>query len=188
MAVTNQTKIWTYEDLFDLPDDGRRYEIIDGELYEMTAPNSEHALTIMNLIAVLLPVVSSLGGKLLTAPLDVFFPGANPVQPDLLVLLPARLTSISKRGIEGAPDLVIEVLSPSNSARDRLAKRSLYARGGVSEYWLTSPEAASVEVLGLDGEVYRTHVRAGGDEPVTSLVLPKLAFPASAIFPPVVEG
>ena len=183
MAVTKPSGTWTYDDLFALPDDGRRYEIIDGELYEMPAPNVVRAMVIMNLIAVLLPVVTERSGRLLTAPVDVFTGAANPVQPDLLVLLPDRLDLISARGIEGAPNLVIEVLSPSNSARDRLTKRDVYARGGVPEYWLASPEAASVEVLVRDGDLYRTHVRAGGDELVTSLVLPELSFSASSIFP-----
>jgi len=184
MAVTKPTGSWTYEDLFQLPDDGRRYEIIEGQLYEMPAPGSDHALAVMNLIAVLLPVVTTLGARLLTAPLDVFFPDADPVQPDLLVLMPDRLGLVSNRGIEGAPDLVVEVLSPTNPERDRITKRALYARGGVREYWLVSPEAATVEVLVLDGDAYRTHLRAGGDEPVTSTLLAGLAFRASAAFVP----
>lgn len=183
MAATNQTKFWTYEDLFDLPDDGRRYEIIDGELYEMPAPIFEHALAIARLFALLLPVVARRGGEVLTAPLDVFMRGANPVQPDLIVLLPERFGFINKRGIEGPPDLIVEVLSPSNPQRDRLTKRALYERAGVHEYWLGSPKAASVEVLALDGETFRTHASAGGDELVTSALFPELSFAASAIFP-----
>jgi Uma2 family endonuclease len=76
-------------------------------------------------------------------------------------------------------------LSPSNPEHDRITKRALYARGGVKEYWLVSPEAATVEVLVLDGAAYRTHLRAGGDERVTSTVLPGLSFPAAAAFGPV---
>lgn len=185
MAVTQPvgkpTGGWKYEDLFDLPD-GKRYEIIDGELYEMPAANSDHATVVMNLIAVLLPVVKALGGKIFTAPLDVFFSGANPIQPDVLVLTPDQLGLITKRGIEGAPSLVIEVLSPGNPEHDRITKRALYARGGVREYWIVSPEAAVIEVLALEGGAYRKHVRAGGDELVTSTVLPELSFPASQAF------
>ena len=182
MAVAKPDRGWTYEDLLRLPDDGKRYEIIDGELYEMTAPGSDHAGVVMNIIAVMHPIVTSLGARIFTAPLDVFFPGANPVQPDVLVLLPERLDLISKRGIEGAPDLVVEVLSPSDPGRDRVRKRALYARAGVREYWIVSPEAAIVEVLALHEGEYRTHVRAGGDEPVASTVLPELSFPASRVF------
>ena len=182
MAVTKPAGTWTYEDLLDLPDDGRRYEIVDGELHEMTGPNLDHGSAVMNLIELLLPVVRSLGARLFTAPVDVFFPGANPVEPDLIVLLPDRLALRSKRGIEGAPSLLVEVLSPSNPEWDLITKRALYGRGGVPEYWLVSPEAATVEVLVLAGDLYRTHVRAGGDELVTSPLLPGLSFPASAVF------
>ncbi len=182
MAVTKPAGSWTYEDLFDLPDDGRRYEIIDGELYAMTAPGLDHAAAVMNLIALFLPVVTALGGRIFTAPVDVFFAGANPVEPDILVLLPERLHLISRRGVEGAPNLLIEILSPSNPAHDLVTKRALYSRGGVGEYWLVDPEAATIEVLVLDGDRYRTHVRATGEEPVTSPLLPDLSFPASAAF------
>lgn len=182
MATDTPTKIWTYEDLVALPDDGKRYEIIHGELYEMPAPTLDHAAIIMNLIALLLPTATSVRARLFTAPVDVFLRDGNPVQPDLVLLLVHQLDLRRKRGIEGAPSLIIEVLSPSNAEHDRITKRELYARAGVLEYWLVSPEAATVEVLILDGEIYRTHVRAGVDELVTSPLLPELSFPASAVF------
>lgn len=187
MAMTKAAGTWRYDDLFSLPVE-KRYEIIDGELYEMPAPGSDHAITIMNLIVSLLPAVSAAGARLLTAPIDVFFPGANPVQPDLLLLLPDRLHLVSKRGIEGAPDLLIEILSPSNPMHDRVRKRALYARGGVREYWIVSPEAATIEVLVLDGDLYRVHLRAGGEESGTSTVLPTVSFPAAAAFASPVAG
>jgi Uma2 family endonuclease len=183
MTARLQTKYWTYEDLFDLPDDGRRYEIIEGVLYEMPAPNMEHAELISNLILrVLWPVVEPIGGRVYTAPLDVFLRGANPVQPDVFVLLPEQFGHKSKRGVEGPPALIVEVLSPSNPEHDRATKRLLYARAGVPEYWLVSPETATVEVLVLDGDSYRTHARVAGDELLTSPTLPALACPASVVF------
>jgi Uma2 family endonuclease len=142
----------------------------------------------VNFALLFAPVLRALGARLFTAPTDVFFAGANPVQPDLLVLLPDRLGLISKRGIEGAPNLLVEILSPSNPEHDRITKRALYARGGVDEYWLVSPEAASIEVLVLDSGSYRTHVRAAGDEPVSSIVLPDLTFPVSVVFSPSLAG
>jgi Uma2 family endonuclease len=181
MATTTPARTWTYDDLFGLPE-GKRYEIIGGALYEMPAPSLDHAATVMNLIALLLPVVTSLGGRIFTAPVDVFVADGQPVQPDIMVLLPRSLGLMSKRGLEGAPDLLVEILSPSNPEHDRIRKRALYARGRVPEYWLVSPEAATIEVLVLEGDVYRTLVRAGGDEPVRSVVLPELSFLASAVF------
>lgn len=182
MAVMKPAGEWTYEDLFKLVDNGKHFEIIAGELYEMPPPGSDHVRVIMNLIKLLLPVVERLGGELRTAPQGVFFPDADPVEPDLLLLMPEQRHLISKRGVEGAPALVIEVLSPSNPEHDRITKRAVYARGGVREYWLVSPEAATIEVLALEGGAYRTHLRAGEDEPVTSTVLPDLTFPASMAF------
>lgn len=182
MSIRKQPKYWTYDDLFDLPED-KRYEIIEGVLYELPAANSAHAVIIMNLIVkVLSPVIFALGGQLLTAPLDVFLRGGNPVQPDLLVLLPDQLGMISERGIEGVPALLVEVLSPSNSRHDLVTKRALYARAGVRKYWIVSPEAMIIEILTLDGEVYRTHARLAGDEPITSVLFPAIATPTSAIF------
>jgi Uma2 family endonuclease len=74
MALTKPAGTWTYEDLFSLPDDGTRYEIIEGELHAMPSPSWDHATTIMNLIGLLLPVISAIGGRIATAPLDVFSP------------------------------------------------------------------------------------------------------------------
>ena len=183
MAAT-QSKHWKYDDLFELPDDGRtRYEIIDGHLYELPVPWTAHALTISELLFLFMPAVSALGGTLLTGPLDVFFPGADPVEPDIIVLSPDRLNLVSDRGIECAPDLLVEVLCHVGPEHDRVTKRALYALGGVPEFWLVSPEAATIEVLVLAGGAYRTHLRAAGTELVTSPCLPDLSFPASAAFP-----
>jgi Uma2 family endonuclease len=182
MVTTAPTKTWTYEDLFLLPDDGKRYEIIDGELFEMPAPNPDHAIAIANLMLLVSPLVRALGGLVITAPVDVFLKDANPVQPDIVVLFADRLRLLSSRGLEGAPNALMEVLSPSTAGHDRFRKRTLYARGGVDEYWLVSPEAGIIEVLVREGDDYRLLVRAGGDEIVQSAVLPELSFPAAAVF------
>ena len=183
MATQQQPKYWTYDDLLDLPDEGKRYEIIEGELYEMPSPSMAHGDLIANLLhRILWPVVEPLGGRVYTAPIDVFMLDANPVQPDIFVLLPEQFGLKSKRGVEGAPALVVEVLSPSNPEHDRIVKRALYARAGVPEYWIVSPEAAIVEILILDGTVYRTHARIAGDEPLASPTFPTLTVAASAVF------
>jgi Uma2 family endonuclease len=182
MAITKPAGTWTYEDLFSLPDNGRRYEVIEGELYEKPAPSWDYAVTIMNLILMLAPVVQALGGRVLTAPLDVFFEGADPVQPDIVVLLPESAASGAGRGVEGAPDLLIEVLSPSNRGHDVLTKRALYARAGVREYWIVDPESRVVEVLTLDRDAFHTVQRASGDDPVISSLLEEATIPAAVIF------
>src|SRR5688572_26067384 len=92
---------WTYEDLSALPEDGRRFEIIEGELYEMPSPSWAHASVVANLILMLIPIVDKLGGRWRTAPLDVFFQGADPVQPDIVVLLPESRAHPIERGVNG---------------------------------------------------------------------------------------
>ncbi len=163
MAVAKAPGTWTYEDLFSLPDDGKRYEIIEGELYEMPAPSWDHSTVVMNLIALLLPIVSTMRGRLRTAPLDVFFPGADPVQPDILAILPGSRAGGQGRGVEGPPDLMVEVLSPSNRGHDLLTKRALYARAGVREYWIVDPMARSVEILTLDRDAFHSAGAVSGE-------------------------
>ncbi|HEU5434498.1 MAG TPA: Uma2 family endonuclease [Thermomicrobiales bacterium] len=173
---------WRYEDLLALPDDGRRYEIIEGELFEMPAPSWAHAIVIANLILLIGPIVRALGGQIATAPLDVFFPGADPVQPDILEVLPDGKARPSRRGLEGQPDLVIEVLSPSNREHDLLTKRALYARAGVREYWLIDPDARRIGVLALDRDAFHLVQSATGDDVAVSALLAGAELPAAAIF------
>ena len=182
MAQTKPAGTWTYTDLVALPDDGRRYEIIEGELYEMPAPSWAHATVIANLISALVPLVVMLGGRWRTAPLDVFFLGADPVQPDIIVLLPESQAHPTERGVEGAPDLLIEVLSPSNRGHDLLTKRALYARAGVREYWLVDPEARTIEILALDRDAFHLVIAASGAETPVSPLLGPLPTTSAALF------
>jgi Uma2 family endonuclease len=182
MAVTKPAGTWTYEDLFALPDDGQRYEIIEGDLYQMPSPTSAHGVTIRNLMLLFGPVIEVLHGWLLTAPLDVFFAGADPVQPDIVVLLPNGNARVVARGVEGPPDLLIEVLSPSNRGRDLLTKRALYARAGVREYWIVDPTNRTVELLNLDRDAFHTMQVASGDEAIFSPLLGGTTFPLPAVF------
>ncbi len=173
---------WTYEDLFSLPDDGRRYEIIEGELYEMPSANWNHGVTISTLMRLLAPIIEELGGELVTAPVDVFFPGANPVIPDIIVLLPGSAAVPVLRGVEGPPDLLIEVISPSNPGHDRLTKRALYARAGVREYWLVDPSTRTIELLALGRDAFHTLETLSGDGVLISPVLGGAVFPLAAVF------
>jgi Uma2 family endonuclease len=183
MVTQPHPKFWTYDDLCRLPDDGKRYEIIAGELYTMPSPNMQHGEIVANLLhRVFWPVVEPLGGRVYTAPIDLFLLDTGPVQPDVFVLLADQSSLKTARGVEGPPALIVEVLSPSNPERDRIVKRALYARAGVPEYWLVSPEAAIVEVLTLVAGQYQTHCRVAGDEPLTSPTFPRLHLPTSTVF------
>ncbi|HEU5434334.1 MAG TPA: Uma2 family endonuclease [Thermomicrobiales bacterium] len=182
MALTKPTGAWTYDDLLRFPDDGKRYEIIEGTLYEMPSPLLVHAQVIANLMFFLGALVRSLDGRLFTAPLDVFVPGGDPVQPDVIVILPGGAAKPVRRGIEGPPDLAIEVLSPSNRGHDRLTKRALYATAGVREYWIVDPEARTVEVLALHLDAFHAVQTAAGDDRIESSLLPALDLAATDVF------
>jgi Uma2 family endonuclease len=173
---------WTYEDLFALPDDGTRYEIIEGELYEMPAPNLDHATVMANLITVLIPLVTGLGGRWYTAPVDVFFRGADPVQPDFLAILPGWQGTLAKRGPQGTPDLLVEVLSPSNRVHDLLTKRALYTRAGVRDYWIVDPENRTLEILALGQDTVVEGIVLSGDVVPVSPILGPLPIPAKELF------
>ena len=182
MTLTRPVSGWTFADLQTLPQSSTRYEIIEGELYEMPPPASAHAVTVLNLLQILGPIVAALRGWLLTAPLGVFITGADPVEPDVVVLLPGGKGRLAARGVEGPPDLVIEVLSPSNRGHDLLTKRALYGRGGVREYWIVDPDTRTIEILALDRDAL--HVVQSGLEHDTifSPVLGNASIPISAIF------
>ncbi len=148
----------------------------------MPAPSWDHVAIVMNLVLMLGPMVQSLGGRLATAPADVFFEGANPVQPDIMAMLPGGGAIGHGRGIEGVPDLLIEVLSPSNRGHDVLTKRALYARAGVGEYWIFDPMNQTVEMLTLDRDALHTAQNAAGDDDAISPLRGDIAFPLARIF------
>lgn len=182
MVVTKPSGSWRYDDLVALPDDGRRFEIIAGTLHEMPPPSWDHAVTVAALMGLLGPLFARLGGVLVTAPVGVFFLGADPVQPDLVGLLPGSRAAPSRRGVEGPPDLLIEVPSPSNRGYDRLTKRELYAQAAVREYWLVDPATRTIEILGLEDGELRLAAAASAGDTVASPLLGEAEFPLSVIF------
>jgi Uma2 family endonuclease len=147
--------IWTYQDLELMPPDGRRHEILDGEWVVTPAPNIKHQTVSKRLqFQLMLQLEDKKVGVVFGAPTDVIFSNTRVTEPDLLVIAVERKNIISERGIEGAPDLVIEILSTSTERTDREVKRKLYADGGVREYWIVDPRTSRIEVLELAGSSY----------------------------------
>src|SRR6266545_4047168 len=143
----------TYEDLRKMPDDGKRYELIDGEVYMTASPNTKHQVVVGNIHMALRRFAQKAGvGKVFLAPFDVVFGERTAVQPDLLFIRKERLSILTDLNVQGAPDLVIEVLSPSTAAFDRETKLQVYARAGVPELWYVDPKEEIVEVLNLSAD------------------------------------
>ena len=138
----------TYEDYRNTPAD-KRYELLDGELVVAPAPRIPHQRVAVELGTRLHTFVKDSGlGEILFAPCDVLLSNTDVVQPDLLFVSRERGDILlGGDNVRGAPDLVIEILSPSTSGLDRTLKRRLYARYGVREYWLVDPDAKTVAIL-----------------------------------------
>jgi Uma2 family endonuclease len=143
---------WTYDALLALPDDGNRYEIIDGVLYVSPPPSPKHQDSLLNLSVSLMGFIRGGGrGRLFLSPVGLLMPHARPVQPDAFFLKTDNPAQIDwERHVEGVPDLVIEVASPSTAGYDRREKQDAYARAGVLEYWIVDPWGRTIEVLLLD--------------------------------------
>ena len=147
MATTTEVPVrQTYKDYCATPDD-ERYELINGRLVMVPAPNPKHQ-------RVLLALALKLGnfneehrlGQVYVAPYDVFLSDTNVVQPDVLFISRAREHTVTEQNVRGAPDLVIEILSPSTAEKDLGEKHELYERHGVLEYWIVDPTAETIAV------------------------------------------
>ncbi len=148
MAMTRP--LFTAEDLEQLPDDGKRYELFDGELIVSPAPIPKHQLTSSRCHRLLLRAEDAGWGVVMAAPIEVHFNQHRVTQPDLLFISRERLSIIGAKVILGAPDLVVEILSPGSRKADLGWKLTLYAQSGVPFYWVLDPVARTVRVYRLE--------------------------------------
>ena len=166
---------WTAADWEQLPDDGRRYEIIAGVLYVSTAPSPSHQWIVQEIYTTLREQVVVPGaGFVFLAPVGLFMPGVDPVQPDILVLRAEDRDMIGPRRIAGVPALLVEVLSPSNADYDLVVKRAAYARAGVPEYWIARPLARDVLVHSEPEPATGQYLRVERVPPDGTLISPTL--------------
>ncbi len=150
-VALGSTKL-TYDDLVLFPDDGKRHELVDGEHFMTPAPGTGHQWVAQRLNALLYQFVEANGlGRVYFAPLDVVLTRHDVVEPDLLFVSKQRLGIITAPNIQGAPDLVVEILSPTSRRHDEVRKLALYDRAGVTEYWLVDPEAETVKAFRRQG-------------------------------------
>ena len=155
-----------------LPDDGKRYEVIDGVLYMTTAPSNFHQWIVRQIFLALQRQIDDAGiGFTLFAPIGVFMPGCDPVQPDVVVVRATDRGMFQERHIFGVPALLVEVLSPTNAEQDTRVKRGAYARACVPEYWMIRPATRDTVVCSrpdvASGEYLRSDYVAPDDELVS---------------------
>lgn len=147
MSIDTAVRRWTYDEFARLPNDGNRYEIIAGDLYVTPAPTLIHQRIVTRLVVTLDSFVREYSlGELFVGPVDVLFAEGDYLAPDMVFVRADRSEILHERGVEGAPDLVIEVVSPSTAGRDRTLKRERYAAYGVAEYWVVDANTRRVEI------------------------------------------
>jgi Uma2 family endonuclease len=182
MSIATTVKL-TYEDIRSLPDDGKRHELIDGEHIMTPAPRTKHQRASMNLSRLLDTFVLEHSiGEVFAAPVDVVFSENDAAQPDIVFISSPRANLITEDNVLGAPDLVIEILSPSTANIDRKIKFRLYEKHGVREYWLVSPEAENVQIFVLREDKFELLGNFSGKQEVPSRVLSGFVCQAEEVF------
>jgi Uma2 family endonuclease len=177
------TKPLSYEAYSQLPNDGRRWEFLDGDVHVTPAPSPAHQFTVLGLARALEDHLAAFGPDhiLFVSPIDVILADDEIVQPDIVV---ATRAQVSARGIEGAPRFIVEVLSPARPALDRDVKARRYAVHGVARYWIADPAARSVECYALERGAYTLEGSFGADGDLRLDRLPGLTIDLTRLWLP----
>jgi len=175
---------WMYDDWARLPNDGFRYEVIDGALFMAPPPATAHQLSSGHLFnAMYNHVNANKLGYVFDAPIGVQLPTQPvPIQPDIVFISAAHKSIIGKQYIEGVPDLIVEILSPSNWTFDRREKFQLYQQSGVPEYWIVDYHTQTIEVFVLEEGEYALISKFGASEKAASRVLSGFEVTVADIF------
>ncbi|HYU17771.1 MAG TPA: Uma2 family endonuclease [Chloroflexota bacterium] len=182
MAVRGSVR-FKADDIWEAPEDGNRYEVIDGELLVTPAPSWGHQVASAGLFLRLGTYVRRRRlGQVVSAPTGVALDEETAVQPDLVYVSRERAGIISERGLEGAPNLVVEVLSPSTQARDRGIKMRRYAAAGIPHYWLVDPSARTLEPYRLGERGYESGGVYGAGTTFRPELFPGLEIPIDELW------
>ncbi|TYO96473.1 Uma2 family endonuclease [Desulfallas thermosapovorans] len=181
MPVVLSDRIYTVEDYMKM-DDGRRYELIGGELFVVPSPRPKHQKVSGRIFYQFENFLRNNNlGEVFHAPIDIVL-GKHIVQPDVIFIAKERLDIIGELNIQSAPDLVVEVLSPSTAAHDKKKKSQLYLKHGVKEYWLVDPDAKIVDVFKAGEQEWRWVGTFDQDDILNSTLLPGLEIKLIEIF------
>jgi Uma2 family endonuclease len=173
----------TIEDYRMLPETGPRYQLIEGDLYMSPAPNRYHQDISMNITLLLQAYLQKRRiGKLYCAPFDVYLNQINAHQPDIVFVSKANYSILTDAGAEGAPDFVVEILSPKTAFLDKKSKRRVYARSGVKELWLVDPDVKTISVYLLQQNADKPAATHSEEDTFTSSHFPGLKISAAKIF------
>jgi Uma2 family endonuclease len=165
---------YTYREYQYFPDDGNRHEVIDGDHYMSPAPSAKHQTASRRLQFQLYRQIEEMGlGLVFDAPFDVELAPHDIVQPDLIVIMNDRRHILTPKRAIGVPNLIIEILSDSNPAHDRVLKFEMYQRVGLPEYWIVDPDAELIEQWVLDNEQYKMTTECRGH--LACITLPGIA-------------
>jgi Uma2 family endonuclease len=183
MIVRPHAPPLTVTEYKNLPENGPRYQLIEGDLYVAPAPNRFHQDISRNLEVALANYLSAHTiGVLYDAPFDVYLSEVDVFQPDLLIVLNENRGILTDAGAEGPPDLVIEVLSPKTRQLDLVHKKRTYARMGIKELWIIDPDQKDVTVYRFDQDPIDPVGKFSGQEEVSSPLLPGLTIALQDIF------
>lgn len=173
----------TYHDYREIPEGPPYCQLIEGELQMSPSPNRAHQAILRNLtFALLQHLAKNPVGEILFAPFDVYLTDLNVYQPDLIFVSKDRKKILTQQGAEGAPDLVVEILSPRTAHLDRVVKRDIYARTGVEELWIVDPDLKQVQVFDLAKNPDAPRAKYSTAHKLRSRVLPKLTISVAKIF------
>lgn len=173
---------FTVKDYMSTPE-GVRYQLLDGEMILAPSPTQKHQTLLANLYRLVYAFVSETNlGRVWFAPLDVVLSNHDVAQPDLMFISNERADIVTGANVQGAPDLVVEILSPSTAGYDEGYKRALYARHEVREYWLVDPVAETVEVLVLGEESFNSHMVFEAGQTLESPLLEGLSLALEDLF------
>ncbi|MEK6783222.1 MAG: Uma2 family endonuclease [Bacteroidota bacterium] len=176
----DKTREWTVDDYLLLGEIKTPCQLINGELVMSPAPTPHHQRVLRKLFKVL--DAASLPGEIFFSPIDLHIDSKNVFQPDLVYLPDRSKDYLTERGIEGPPDLIVEIISPSNSYTDRNQKKNSYLKFGIKEYWIIDPGNETIEIYTPEGGIDVPVFFASKDGEVTSSILKNMSFNLKEIF------